>query len=106
LRYWGTDLVNSFLTTSEGGPALRRSAAERVAWLRQRKARIENQLAAIEARDRAAARKRDTRRKIIVGAAALTHAERDPGFRDALKAALRSAVSRPVDQAAIADLVE
>ena len=50
-------------------------------------------------------RKRDARRKIIVGAAALAHAEVDPGFRAALRVALRAAVTRDVDKAVIPDLL-
>jgi peptidoglycan/LPS O-acetylase OafA/YrhL len=51
-------------------------------------------------------RKRDARRKIIVGAAALAHAEVDPGFRAALRMALRAAVTRDIDKAVIPDLLE
>ncbi len=50
-------------------------------------------------------RKLDARRKIIVGAAVLAHAEIDPGFADKLRAVLDLAVTRPVDRAAIADLL-
>jgi peptidoglycan/LPS O-acetylase OafA/YrhL len=50
-------------------------------------------------------RKRDARRKIIVGAAALARAEVDPGFRAALRVALRAAVTRDTDKAAIPDLL-
>jgi hypothetical protein len=41
-------------------------------------------------------RKRDARRKIIVGAAALPHADVDPGFRAALRVAMRAAVTRDI----------
>jgi peptidoglycan/LPS O-acetylase OafA/YrhL len=50
-------------------------------------------------------RKREARRKIIVGAAALAHAEVDPGFRAALRAAMRAAVTRDIDKAVIPDLL-
>jgi len=50
-------------------------------------------------------RKRDAQRKTIVGAAALAHAEIDPGFRAALRVALRAAVTRDVDKAVIPDLL-
>jgi hypothetical protein len=50
-------------------------------------------------------RERDARRKIIVGAAALARAEVDPGFRAALRVALRAAVTRDIDKAAIPDLL-
>jgi peptidoglycan/LPS O-acetylase OafA/YrhL len=50
-------------------------------------------------------RKREARRKIIVGAAALAHADVDPGFRAALRVAMRAAVTRDIDKAAIPDLL-
>jgi hypothetical protein len=50
-------------------------------------------------------RKRDGRRKIIVGDAAFAHAEVDPGFRAALRVALRAAATRDIDKAAISDLL-
>jgi peptidoglycan/LPS O-acetylase OafA/YrhL len=50
-------------------------------------------------------RKREARRKIIVGTAALAHAEVDPGFRAALRAAMRAAVTRDIDKAVIPDLL-
>jgi hypothetical protein len=56
-------------------------------------------------RKEAEERKRDARRKIIVGAAALAHAEVDPGFRAALRVALRAAVTRDIDKAVIPDLL-
>jgi peptidoglycan/LPS O-acetylase OafA/YrhL len=50
-------------------------------------------------------RKQDAQRKAIVGAAALAHAEVDPGFRAALRVALRAAATRDIDKAAISDLL-
>jgi hypothetical protein len=50
-------------------------------------------------------RKRDARRKIIVGIAALAQADVDPGFRAALRVAVRAAVTHDIDKAAIFDLL-
>lgn len=83
----------------------RKSAAERIAELESRKKQIEAQLASLEAREREAARKRETRRKVVVGAAVLAHAELDPGFASLLRDVLAKAVQRPVDQKVIADLL-
>lgn len=46
--------------------------------LKAKKAQIDAQIKAAEARDRQQKRKDDTRRKIISGALALEHAERNP----------------------------
>jgi len=50
----------------------------RVEKLKAKKAQIDAQLKAAEARERTQKRKDDTRRKIIAGALALEHAERNP----------------------------
>jgi hypothetical protein len=71
--------------------------------LEKQKARIEARLKALDAKENAERRKRETRRKIIVGGAALAHAAHDPAFAAALRAALALAVTRPQDRKAIAD---
>jgi hypothetical protein len=65
----------------------------------RKKERIENQLAAIDARGREQKRKRDTRMKVIVGAAVLAHARLDPDFAAKLHDVLLRAVVRPADRA-------
>lgn len=55
-------------------------AIERLENLRKRQAQIAAQLAALEAREKADRRKAETRRKIILGAAVLKLAERNPDF--------------------------
>lgn len=50
----------------------------RIDKLEKKRAQIEAQLQAARARDKAQKRKDDTRRKIIAGALALEHAEKDP----------------------------
>jgi len=50
----------------------------RVEQLQEKKAQIDAQLKAAQARERTQKRKDDTRRKIISGALALEHAERNP----------------------------
>ncbi len=84
---------------------VRRSPSERIAALEARKRQIEAQLAALTAREKQAARRRDARRKIIVGAAVLAHAEIDGRFAALLLDVLRRAVQRPADQLSIADLL-
>jgi len=51
-------------------------------------------------------RKRDTRRKVITGAVVLAHAARDPAFRQIVRVLLQEHVTRPIDRAALADLLD
>ncbi len=83
----------------------RKTSEERIAALEARKKQIEAKLASIEARQRVTARKLDTRRKVVVGAAVLAHAEIDAPFAALLREVLIKAVQRPADQQAIADLL-
>lgn len=76
-------------------------AASRRLLLLQKKEKIENQLAAISARDRERSRKRDTRMKVIVGAAVLAHARLDAAFASKLNEVLHRAVVRAADRAFI-----
>jgi hypothetical protein len=93
------------LTKSRGTPVVRRSASERIALLAEKKRLIEAELASLTAREREAERKRDTRRKIIIGAAVLAHTEIDPQFIVTLRHVLNRAVQRPADRETIADLL-
>ncbi len=92
-----TGLTNQYLRAAEPP----RVSARR-AFLLRRKERIENQLAAMDARVRISRRKRDTRRKIIVGAAVLAHARLDPVFADHLSDVLNRAIVRPRDRLLVA----
>jgi hypothetical protein len=74
--------------------------------LKKKQAQIKAQIAAVEAKQKAAERKRDTRRKIIVGSAVLAHATLHPAFAVALKEVLKLAVVRDSDRATIQDLLE
>ena len=85
--------------------AQRKSTDERLETLRHKQDAIRAQLASLEARKRTEQQRRETRRKFIVGAAALVQADADPAFREALRTALQSAVTRNVDRAIIADLL-
>ena len=98
-------MVNMILTNSRGTPVVRRSASERIALLAEKKRLIEAELASLTAREREAERKRDTRRKIIIGAAVLAHTEIDPQFIVTLRHVLNRAVQRPADRETIADLL-
>ena len=63
-----------------------------------KKAQIEAQLKQLDARERQAKRKADTRRKIIAGALALEHAEHDPAFAATLNDLIERFVTKPAER--------
>jgi hypothetical protein len=83
----------------------RKSPSQQLEELRKKREQLDARMASLAARQKTEERKRDARRKIIVGAAVLAHAEVDPGFRAALRTALRAAVTRDIDKAVIPDLL-
>jgi hypothetical protein len=95
-------LVNVDLTNHSGGDTSPAEASARRETLVRRKSQIEHQLAAFDAREQEAKRKRETRQKIIVGAAVLAHAQRDPSFAATLQSVLQRAVVRPKDRSFLA----
>ena len=82
-----------------------KSFDEQIAQITRRQDQLDAQRVALLAMKKAADRKLDARRKIIVGAAVLAHAELHPAFADALRAVLDLAITRPVDRDAIPDLL-
>jgi hypothetical protein len=84
----------------------RRSRTDRLELLRQKRAQLDAQLRALEARDKQAARKADTRRKVIAGALALEHfeANRNSEFARVMFRLLDEYVVRPHDRALFPDL--
>jgi hypothetical protein len=71
-----------------------------------RKRQLEARLADLDARHKTCDRKRATRRKVIVGGAVIAHGRLHPGFRVALRSVLQQAVTRDIDKAVIADLLD
>ena len=86
----------------------RKSTADRLTTLRQKREQLDAQLRALEARSKQAERKADTRRKVIAGALALEHYEKNPGseFRRILLRLLDEYVVRPHDRALFPELDE
>src|SRR3954451_25002691 len=84
----------------------RSSSTDRLELLRQKRDQIDAQLKALEARNKQAERKADTRRKVIAGALALEHFEknRDSEFARTLFRLLDEYVVRPHDRALFPDL--
>jgi hypothetical protein len=87
-------------------PRARKSLDQKLADLAERQQQLEARRLALLASKKSADRKRDTRRKIIVGAAVLAHAELDPSFSAVLRDILSVAVQREMDRRVIADLLE
>ena len=84
----------------------RRNTTDRLELLRQKRDQLDAQLKALEARKKQAERKADTRRKVIAGALALEHFEknRDSEFGHVMLRLLDEYVVRPHDRALFPDL--
>ena len=80
--------------------------AARLESLRKRKAQLENRIAAAEQQAKVAARKLDARRKIVVGGAVLAAIADSPGLAAMVKTVLAQRVTRALDRAAVADLLD
>ena len=87
-------------------PRARKSLDQKLADLTQKQEQLEAQRQNLLASKRSAERKVDARRKIIVGAAVLAHAELHPDFSAALREILSVNVQRAIDRHAIADLLD
>jgi muramidase (phage lysozyme) len=72
--------------------------AGKVETLRQRKARLEAQIAAIEAAEKAKQRKEDTRLKVLVGAGILADTTKHPETRGGIETVLRRAITADRDR--------
>jgi chromosome segregation ATPase len=86
----------------------RKSTAERLKTLRDKREQLDAQLRALEARNKQAERRADTRRKVIAGALALEHYEKNPDsqFHRIIFRLLDEYVVRPHDRALFPELVE
>ncbi len=86
----------------------RKSTTDRLNDLRKKREQLDAQLRALAARNKQAERKADTRRKVIAGALALEHYEknRDSEFGKLLFRLLDEYVVRPHDRMLFPDLPE
>src|SRR6266851_1810669 len=84
----------------------RRTTTDRLELLRQKRDQLDAQMRALEARNKQAQRKADTRRKVIAGALALEHfeANRNSEFGRIMFRLLDEYVVRPHDRALFPDL--
>lgn len=83
----------------------RRTRAEQIAALKEAEEQKRQRRLALEAQEKQAVRKLDTRRKIVTGAAVLAHASLDASFAAALRDVLDQAVIKPTDRELLADLL-
>jgi hypothetical protein len=78
---------------------------ERIARIKQQREALAQRLNALEQKSKSEARKRDTRRKIIVGGAVIAQMEKMPDFANLVRVLLNASVGRQNDREAIADLL-
>jgi hypothetical protein len=79
---------------------------DKIAALKARQEKLASQLSSLSAKAKTEERKRDTRRKILVGGAVLAAIESDTGLAEMVRLALDMNLTRPVDREVIADLLE
>jgi hypothetical protein len=79
--------------------------SDRLAALKQKQEAIARQVNALQQKEKSESRKRDTRRKIIVGGLVLAYMEKDPAFADVVHGLIRHGVTRPHDVEAVAGLL-
>ncbi len=82
-----------------------KNVEERIARIKQQREALAQRLNTLEQKSKSEARKRDTRRKIIVGGAIIAQMEKDTGFAATVRQILAAAVGRQNDREAIADLL-
>ena len=82
-----------------------KNVEERIARIKQQREALAQRLNALEQKSKSESRKRDTRRKIIVGGAIMAKMEKDPGFAATVRQILAQSVGRQNDREAIADLL-
>ncbi|MEL6418316.1 MAG: mobilization protein [Pseudomonadota bacterium] len=79
-------------------PRTKKPIDQQLAELADKEAQIKAKRADLRARQQAEDRKRDTRRKIVVGAVVMEHAEHDPQFMELLAHVLDRHVIRDTDR--------
>ncbi len=80
---------------------------DKIAALKARQEELAAQLSALTAKAKVEDRKRDTRRKIVIGGAILAALETDTdtGLADMLRRVLAASVTRPMDRDVVSDLL-
>ena len=84
---------------------MQKTLPDRIAALKAKKDKLAERLNALEAKAKNVDRKRETRRKIVIGGAVLVAIEKDPALAAQIRALLAQNVGRSIDREAIADLL-
>jgi len=87
------------------GVVMVKNVDERIAQIKQKREKLAQRLNALEQKSKSESRKRDTRRKIIVGGALIAQMEKDHAFAATVRQILAASVGRQNDREAIADLL-
>ena len=82
-----------------------RPITDRIDAIKQKQDVLAARLNSLQAKAKTDERKRDTRRKIVVGGAVLLAIQKDPELAERVKSVLAQIVGRPVDRDVIADLL-
>ena len=84
---------------------MRTPVKNQIAALKEKQDKLAARLNTLNAVAKKEDRKRDTRRKIVVGGAVLLAMEKDQVLAERVKVALAQTVGRPIDRAVVADLL-
>ncbi|MDR3489819.1 MAG: hypothetical protein P4M05_33635 [Bradyrhizobium sp.] len=84
---------------------MKKELEDRIAALKDRQEKTAAKINALQAKAKGEERKKDTRRKIVVGGAILLAMEKDEELARAVRDVLARTVGRPIDRAVIADLL-
>lgn len=84
----------------------RRTRSEMIAALKAAEDQKRARRIALEAKEKQASRKADTRRKILAGTAVLAHAAQDAAFAGWLRGLLEKAITKPSDRDLLVNLFE
>jgi hypothetical protein len=80
--------------------------AAQLARIKEQEEKLAKRKSALEQKAKTEDRKRDTRRKIVVGGAVLDHMQKDSDFARVICDLLAQSVGRPTDKEVIADLLD
>jgi hypothetical protein len=85
---------------------VRKTIEELIADEEKKSEQVKARMAELKGRQKIEERKRNSHRKIVVGAGIMAHIKLDPRFRKAVQEALNKAVTDPKHRAAIPDLLD
>jgi exonuclease III len=84
----------------------RKTTQELIAEEQKKAEQVRTRMAELKSRQRIEERKKDSHRKIVVGAGVMAHVKIDPQFRKAVRDALNKAVPDPKHRGVIPDLLD